>query len=188
MSGEDKILKHLRKKLPEHVVEHSLRVAVIAENLAQKEGADEEICYVAGLLHDLGYEKDFKNHALKGAELAREFLQKNNIAQEIQEEVIIAIRTHQLDPEPSTLEGWIISDADIIERIGPLGIHRSYINALYWSKLEPEELLDYFDAVLESTNDLYTATAKRFARKDIAYLKDFINRVEDDATTGEDEA
>lgn len=186
MSGEEKILKHLKKRLPGHVVEHSLRVATIAENIARTENADEEICYVAGLLHDLGYEKGFKDHAQSSAELARDFLRKNNIAPDIQEEIIIAIRTHLLNPKPSTPEGWIISDADIIERIGPLGIHRTYINALYWSKLEPEELLDYFDAVLESTNELSTATARRFARKDIAYLKDFINRVEDDSSIDEE--
>lgn len=187
MSDESRIIKHLKKKLPPHIVEHSLRVATIAQNIAASEGADEELCYFAGLLHDLGYQKGFKNHAEAGAEIVRDFLNKQKIVPEMQEEIIIAVRTHTYKPDPSTLEGWVLADADTIERIGPIGIHRFYINALYWSKLEPENLLEYFDVLLDSTKNLYTATAKRFARKDIAFLKDFVQRLEDDMTIEQEE-
>lgn len=185
MSDEEKIIKHISKKLPGHVAEHSLRVATIAQNIANEEGADEDICYVAGLLHDLGYEKGFKNHAETGAKLAADFLKKEGLYSNLREEIVIAIRTHLLDPEPTSLEGWIVSDADIIERIGPLGIHRMYIGALYWNQLEPEDAIEYLDHALETADHIHTPTARKFARKDITYFRDYLRRVEEDSTIEE---
>jgi putative nucleotidyltransferase with HDIG domain len=185
MNEEKKIRKYLEKQLPDHVVDHCRRVAVIAQNLAEEEGANEEVAYAAGLLHDIGYSKGFENHAQSGAGLARKFLEKEGLYPAECEEIIMAVATHQLQPEPASLEGWIVSDADIIERIGPVGIHRMYIAGLYWLKLPPEELLEVLDQALESTEDLHTPTAKRYAHKDIAYLKAYIERLEEDLATEE---
>lgn len=185
MSDEQKIIRHLKKKLPEHIVEHSLRVATIAQNLAAEEDADEDICFLAGLFHDLGYQKGIAGHAKTGAELAEKFMEKHKLFPRIREEILLAVRTHMLDPKPETLEGWIVSDADSIERIGPIGIHRSYIGGLHWAGVAPEEMPEYLRAALESAKDLYTRTAKDFARKDIAYMKQFLKRLEEDSAVEE---
>ena len=182
MSREERVIKkHLEKHLPPFVVLHSLRTAVIAQNIAAEENADEDVAYFGGLIHDLGLEKGIANHAVNGVDIARKLFEKNHIFPDIEDVLLEIIHTHLLEPEPRTAEGWIVSDADIIERIGPLGIHRLYVNALHLSKLAPEDMLGYLEQALETTAQIHTATARSFAKKDTQYLKTFIERLEEDA-------
>ena len=50
---EKRILADIRARLGDHRYEHSLNVAASAKALAEKYGGDTEVCYVAGLLHDV---------------------------------------------------------------------------------------------------------------------------------------
>ena len=92
-----------------HDFDHTERVYNTAMHLARVEKADQEIVALAALLHDISRkEQDDSNgevcHALRGAEVAREILNRYDLPEE-----------------------KIIFDADKLDSIGAVGIGRSFL-------------------------------------------------------------
>ena len=89
--------------LSEHVtnqnlVRHNLAVGFIMRALAKKFGENEEDWELAGMLHDLDWEKtkdDFKNHT----KLAKEILEKTDLKPEIIKAIYVHNWAHELEPE-----------------------------------------------------------------------------------------
>lgn len=83
-------LKILKQNIQnQNLIKHSLAVEAIMRALAQRFGEDEEKWGLAGLLHDLDYEKtknDPKQHSLIGAKMLEDL--------EINKEVCQAVRSH----------------------------------------------------------------------------------------------
>lgn len=128
---EKKIRADIRLHLGDYRYTHSLNVAESAKELAEKYGADTDICYVAGLLHDVLKEQPrdealafFKAnsimlspveknaeklwHAMSGAIYIR-----NNYP-ELPAEVSDAVRYHTTGRENMTLPEKILFVADFI--------------------------------------------------------------------------
>lgn len=96
-----------RKHLPRAGVDHSIRVAEIAVDLAEELGVDPELAGKAGLLHDIGH-GDFNVdgvwsydlyrmgdiHPIKGAERAHELLVLKGEDPEVAREIAFAILFH----------------------------------------------------------------------------------------------
>jgi len=123
------INSNIDNSLVNYRYDHSLRVANIGTNLADKEGANEKIVVLACILHDIGkYEvKENKNHGRKSAEIARPFLNSLELSQREVDDICYAIAYH-VDGTTDydyihTLEASIVTDADNIDRYG--------INAAY---------------------------------------------------------
>lgn len=105
--------------------EHTLRVATIGCQIAQKEQLNTEALVIACLLHDIGYAKcktfeEMRNHAEFGEIMAREFLKELTYPQEQIEEICNAILIHDgdceiLDHTPNAFE-LSVRDADDIDR------------------------------------------------------------------------
>jgi uncharacterized protein len=103
--------------------QHTLRVAQYGHQLALAEGANQELCVTACLLHDLA---KFENrdhgieHGRVGARLARPLLQSLGYAPYEIENICFSIAVHvddQADFEhPITLESKVVNDADNIDR------------------------------------------------------------------------
>ncbi len=114
--------------------EHCLTVAGLAKTLARQLQADEDICWTAGLLHDLGKCYDFslsatenerrrKDHGYYGALEAQEFLTDLGLPQYFIEEVYAAIAQHVGLTRSSKaplrpLAAAITWDADKLSKIG----------------------------------------------------------------------
>ena len=155
-----------------HDFDHVLRVAQLADKIAQAEGADREIVRIAALLHDIGLDQGRAGHeaaaALRAREilknLAREVIAEENHSQnpspgfsdEFIEAVAHAIEAHRFrsGPTPRTLEAQVLFDADKLDSIGAIGIARAFAfggwrNQKLWADVPP----DYVDRMDGSEAD-----------------------------------
>ena len=109
----------------DHTMDHIQLTVRIAEYLAEKEGADPEVCIVAAYLHDIA-KNNSAQHARTGAEMAGEFLGELGAPATFIEQVSYAISQHDNDLPKQTREAAILWDADKLQSIGPLGFARVF--------------------------------------------------------------
>jgi len=126
---------------PVHGFDHVLRVYRLAAQLAQEEGADQEIVAAAVLLHDVQTpsptehtphsshaEEQRANHHLDAASPARQVLQEEGWSIERIEAVIDCIAAHRFRNQaqkPQTMEAKVVFDADKLDAIGAIGVARA---------------------------------------------------------------
>lgn len=105
---------------PAYRWEHTLRVTYWARRLAVEEGADHEKCVIAALFHDISHfvAEDYRQHGVKSAEIAEEFLLKENYSKNFVQDIVYAIKSHVGEFSPKTIEAKILQDADTIDRFG----------------------------------------------------------------------
>ena len=144
--------------------EHSLRVANIGSNLADKEEADKKIVVLACILHDVGKfnVEENKDHGRKSADIARPFLNSLDLCKREVNDICYAIAYHvdgitQYD-YVHTLEASIVTDADNIDRYGINAAYR-YIQELETYEYQKRiELLNRHIKRLNSFKRLCIAT------------------------------
>ncbi len=181
-----------------HDFEHILRVLVLAERIAQAEGADVSIVRAAALLHDWGREEaeaQGQDHALWAAERARTWLLARGANPAWTEAVCYAIACHRyrLGPAPATLEAQVLFDADKLDAIGAIGIARAYayggrhqqrlhhpLHGMHSSaSSEAYSPVHEFVFKLSQIRDrLWTATARSLAEERHAFMQSFFERLE----------
>ncbi len=146
-----------------HGMEHVYRVLKLAVAFAKKEGADCEIVRLAALLHDVDDYKLFgQEHADKLIN-ANNILEKYSVNEETKSSVISIIRSMGYSKylegiRPKTLEGMIVSDADMCDAIGAMGILRTHAYAL--SKGD-----EFFDKNINPDNSSVSASRYRVSKK-----------------------
>lgn len=200
-----------------HDLEHTFRVynncLRISENM---KNVDLEVLKYASLLHDIArIEEDNDNtgktdHALLGAEQAREILKKLGKNKDFIDKVSSAIRTHRYRNGliPETIEGKILYDADKLDVIGMIGICRSYMIAEEYKQrvYNDSDLSEYIKANLEGgkpngkikdislhspniefltkdiniPNTMFTETGKKIASKRIKKMQEFFDDLKDE--------
>lgn len=86
----------------------------------------------ATTMHDIGflYGADGRTHGAVGAEKLAEFLQEGGITYSpaMTAEIASCIRTHKgsmHDEKPEGLEAKVVSDADMVEKFGPIGVYQN---------------------------------------------------------------
>lgn len=114
-----------------HGFDHVQRVTRMALEFAQQEGADLEVVELASLLHDVDDYKLFGETYAEGLINARRILDENNIDVDTQGRVLEIIKAmgyskYLKGVRPTTLEGAIVSDADMCDAIGAQGILRTH--------------------------------------------------------------
>ncbi|MHA1622972.1 MAG: HD domain-containing protein [Candidatus Heimdallarchaeaceae archaeon] len=111
-----------------HSLEHTIRVANTCIDIAKRLGASIDTLLTAALFHDVGRaeeEKTGRNHADISAELAKDFLEKQERYDMIPE-VCDAIKSHRFSTkiQPKFKEGKILKDADALDALGIIGLYR----------------------------------------------------------------
>ena len=99
---------------------HLYGVSMAAQLLAQRRGVDTELAGMAGLLHDLyAYESgSYDDHAHKGAELARQILDRLDITTPEETDIICsAIYHHDDKAAVDSPMDEVIKDADAMHHI-----------------------------------------------------------------------
>jgi uncharacterized protein len=168
-----------KENLDPYAWQHTLRVRRLALEIYKVEGGNKEIIEVASLLHDIGYIKGFKNHVKNGGHIARSFLTTLGVEKGKTEKIVKSVVRHSKDPPPETIEEKIVNDADALERVGALGIHRMGISAIKNFHLPPHEALSFTKEVTSlSYQNLKTETAKRIAQPVIELQKEFFKQIE----------
>lgn len=128
----EKMIEFCKEKMgsdPVSGFDHVQRVLRWCELIGKTEDVDLEVLRAAAILHDVGVPQGRNVHHEIGAELAEQFLTSINFPPEKIPAVTAAIRGHSRygGPDPTTLEGYILRDADMLDFIGTVGIVRAIL-------------------------------------------------------------
>lgn len=208
----EKILKfinpyivELNKKDFSHNSDHIFRVENIAKRIADEENADVEIIEAACLFFDIARDLEDKgeidDHAEKGAEIARDILEKIEFPKDKIESVCHAIFVHRRSKNriPESLEAKILIDADYLDAMGAIDIARVIASALQSKKYRKPI---YIDKCYENGDDpnfsaihflfyklnnpkhnpvnFYTRLGKKMAENRFAFMKEYSERFVDE--------
>lgn len=187
---------------PIHGFAHVLRVLVLAEKLAELEGADSRIVRTAALLHDMSRLEDQglalsadeeTDHAILAAREARRLLAGEDPV--FVEGVAHAIEAHRFRNgiEPQTIEAKVLFDADKLDAIGAVGIARAFayggvLGQPLWGRVpenyqpgegdEQHTAHHEFHVKLKHIKDrLYTVSGRRLAEERHRFMEAFFERM-----------
>ena len=114
-----------------HGMDHIYRVVNIATDIAKQANANIEIINAIALLHDADDYKIFGLENQKNLTNTKAILKKTNFSNDEKDNIISSVKTIGYSKRlegitPQTLEAKIVSDADMIDAMGAIGILRSY--------------------------------------------------------------
>lgn len=157
---KNEVAKLLNEDNSGHGFDHINRVLDLSLKFAEKENADKEIVSLIALLHDAD---DYKLFGIKNAENltnAKKIMDNCNVDKNIQEKVCLAISNIGYSKRlkgccPTTLEGKVVSDADMCDALGANGILRAYAYSIKNGK-------PFFDKNIFPIEDM---NAEKYTRK-----------------------
>ena len=192
------IVEYIRAQAqPPDKFSHQPRLYQLAKRLAEGQAYDDDVLYAAAWMHDLGVfighrpedpaalaAWDHVAYAVRQAPLVlKQFgFPEGKIAAAIE-----IIGTHLPSTKPSSFEGTMLRDADILEQLGAIAVLRTV------SKVGRDtRFVRYADAlrvlrrnVEELPVQLELASARRLARPRVKVLKAFLTAVEAEADGNE---
>ena len=179
--------------LPLDKLGHQPRLYALTQSVGQGMSYDDDVVYAAAWLHDLGVfighrpedpealsRWDNVSYAMKQAPaaLARCGFPATKVAQ-----VVEAIRTHQPHLSPTSLEGTILRDADILEQLGAIGILRVVAktgrDTRYLTFTDAAGTLR--KALADLPDKLHLDNAKALAQPKIDLLESFLRAMDNEA-------
>ena len=136
---KSKVYELLKDDKSGHGMEHINRVFDLSIKFAKEENADIEIVSLIALLHDVDDYKLFGEDNAKNLTNARRILQEVNVSQDVQTQVLYAINRLGYSKavfgiRPDSLEGKIVSDADMCDAVGVNGIIRTFQYSMKFNK------------------------------------------------------
>lgn len=145
-----------------HGYDHVERVYKLAIRFARKEKADEDVVALIALLHDVDDYKLFGKEQAEDLTNAKRIMKLVNVSEEKQQNVLESLKTMGYKNctngiRPKSLEGQIVSDADMCDAMGANGILRThkfgikYGREFFNSKAKPDGYIDekYGDKVAD---------------------------------------
>jgi uncharacterized protein len=191
---------------PAHDFFHVARVHANAVTLARAEGADEAVCAVAALLHELfTLPKSHPDSSKAGdvcAEHARALLERTGAPPDVTSRACEAIRDHAFSKGvvPGSLEARILQDADRLDALGAIGLARMWATCAdmkrpFYAPVDPfcdarapddkAWGLDHvFKKLLVVPERLHTAAARKVAAERTAFLHAFLDQLRGELAGG----
>ncbi|UCZ51556.1 HD domain-containing protein [Bacillus shivajii] len=178
---------------------HTDRVRKNAVHIAREEGADEFVCEMAALLHDVADDK-FHQSEEEGFKLVEEWLLEWGVESSQREMIIQSIETVSYkggnNKPPERLEGEVVQDADRIDAIGAIGVARTFMfagaygDSMYVPDLEVRDNMTkeeyrnkrssaihhFYEKLLKLKGGMKTKTGQKIAEKRHQYLEDFLTQ------------
>lgn len=174
MSQKEDIL-HIFEKSGAHSawgIKHCTRVYLLSKELSYHLSLDDEILYIASMLHDIGrypaYVRPNMDHPLRSKGVASQILQRMAFSPRKIPIVLEAIETHMYYSEPGRSEEAIyLRDADILDNLGNIGLMRLFSLIGYDDLIRtPEDALERARTFAEALpNKVYTKAGRRVAVK-----------------------
>ena len=157
---KQEVIKLLDKDNSGHGMDHINRVLDLSLKFAEKENANAQVVALIALLHDVD---DYKLFSMENAEKlinARRIMDNCNVDKDIQEQVCDALNNIGYSKRlkghcPITLEGKVVSDADMCDALGANGIIRVYTYSMKNGK-------PFFDRNIFPIEDM---NAEKYTRK-----------------------
>ncbi len=178
---------------PEDKFGHQPRLYALATEVGAGMDYDDDIVFAAAWMHDLGVFLGHRpedptqlsqwDHVPYTIRRSRELLTEWGFPTEKLDGVEAAIRYHQAKDEPTTVEGMLIRDADILEQLGAVGIMRTAVkvgrDSRYpnFSSIVP--VLRY--AVNHLANQTRLIGSKDMAESRAEMLRSFLDAMHDEA-------
>ncbi|PTT73845.1 MULTISPECIES: HD domain-containing protein [unclassified Chryseobacterium] len=169
---------------------HIERVWKLAKKIAETESCNQEVVELAALLHDIADPKFHNGDETLALKVSREFLESQNAAEELIEQVLFIIKNISFKnrgevPQNLPVELKIVQDADRIDAIGAIGIGRTFNfggfknNPMYDPNVEPK--LNMSKEEYKKSNG---TTINHFYEK-LLLLKDLMNTEKGKEIAGE---
>ena len=176
---------------------HQPRLYRLATRLAEDQPWDDDVLYAAAWLHDLGVFRGHRpedpaalaawDHVAYAIRRVPQILKQLGFPEAKIPATIEAIRTHLPSGKPTSFEGTLLRDADLLEQLGAIGALRTV------SKVGRDtRFVRHADAVrslrgsLERLPEqLKLPSARRYAEPRIRALKAFLEAAETEADGGE---
>lgn len=190
----ESVIEYIRiEARPEDKFGHQPRLYALARTIGQDMDYDDDVLFAAAWMHDLGV---FSGHRPEDPEqLSRwdhvpytihrsiELLTGWGFPKEKLDAVAEAIQKHQVKDEPTTVEGMLLRDADILEQLGAIGILRAVV------KVGRDSRYPTFSSILPvlnySVNHLTHQTrlirSKAMAESRAEMLRSFLSAIYDEA-------
>lgn len=207
---KNKVYELLKKDDSGHGIDHIDRVLKLTLKFAKEEGANLEIASLIALLHDVDDYKLFGKENAKNLTNARRILMESSIDSNTQKLVLTEINNigyskYLAGHRPKTLEGKIVSDADMCDALGATGIIRVYTYSLkhqkpffdknifpnldmnakeYTNRCADTSVCHLFEKILKLHNLMLTNSGKIEAKARHQIIVDFLYQFfkEEDAT------
>ena len=168
-----------------HGFMHVERVLKLSSEIGTVLNANLPVIKIAALLHDVGRflkkNDEVRNHAEISADIAENFIMKNNfnIAIEDVENILHSIRAHSFsnDLEPKTLEAKILSDADKLDALGAIGLYRT-IGFTLRNNGGIEQVIKHLEnKILNLKDKMYLELSKQIAEKRHKIIQNFYEQI-----------
>jgi uncharacterized protein len=172
----------------EYRYNHILNVVELAEEIAEKEGADVDVTRVAALFHDiakLDAEQDV--HADEGARVAREYLEARDYPQSFVDAVCKSVAEHsyQGDLADLPLETRCLVEADLLDKVGANGTALMLLRMGYEARTHMDSA-EMVERVLERGRDaaerVQSDTAQGIAHRRLKRVKWFREWIADEVS------
>ena len=178
---------------PEDKFGHQPRLYALARRIGEEMVYDDDVLFAAVWMHDLGV---FLGHRPRDPEQlscwdhvpytisrSRQLLLEWGFPVDKLDAVAEAIRTHQAKDEPTTVEGTLLRDADILEQLGAVGILRAA------AKIGRDTRYPSFSAILpilnhavdQLANQTRLTKSKTIAQSRVEMLRSFLSAVHNEA-------
>jgi uncharacterized protein len=150
----------LNKDNSGHGNDHIDRVLDLSLKFAQKETANKDVVALIALLHDVDDYKLFGENNAENLTNAKSIMNKANVPNDIQNQVLASLKCIGYSKllkgfRPTTIEGKIVSDADMCDALGVNGVLRVYKYSMKNGK-------PFFDKNVFPIEDM---TADKYTRK-----------------------
>ncbi|MGA7242884.1 MAG: phosphohydrolase [Terracidiphilus sp.] len=172
---------------------HQPRLYALACTIGEDMDYDDDVLFAGSWMHDLGVFMGHRpqdsaqlsqwDHVPYTIRKSRELLTGWGFPQEKLDGVAEAIRCHQAEDDPTTVEGMLLRDADILEQLGAIGILRAAV------KVGRDTRYPNFSSILPVLNDAVNRLAdkthlirsKTMAQARAEMLRSFLIAVHDEA-------
>lgn len=144
--------------------QHLFRVVTIADFLAEKEGAERDICAAGAWLHDIGLMDGNDDNPVAIRKIAEDYLAGLGLRDETSSRIAACVETHEGLSRAVSLEARIVHDADVLDKMGLLGIIRhiwKITNLIDRNANIAEVFLLLQKHLRKRRENLYTATARK---------------------------
>ncbi len=149
--------------------EHSYRVYHLAREIGEGERYDDDVLHAACFLHNVEIPARRLNEAVEKAEL---ILAETGFPPDRSQRVTQAIREHRPGSRPSTIEGQLLHDANLLDTIGAIGFARLAIGAFFWHHYKTmQEVLEMIRERLSYADTFHFERARAMAQPKVAFMR-----------------